>query len=386
MGLLFNKKRRRRSKSRSLLGSLPLVRWIGPGLTGGGILATMLGAFTGQIDLPSLDKYRGESPPIEMRPISLRQLGEKSAETIRVATFNIQVFAEAKSNNRTVMQQIAGIVANFDVVAIQEVKSKGVALDRLMEILNQDVPRGGRPHYQAVMSQPLGRTNQKEHYAFVWDDRRIALVPDSQYVVQDGEPNSESDFLHREPMVASFQVRPLPNQTRQPFRFTMINMHTDPDEVRGDSRTNEMNVLDDVFNNIRSWEYSQHGEDDYMLVGDLNVDVPNLGEMGQIPGIASLAGGLTTNTARNKTYDHILIDRYTMQEFIPGRAGVVDFVNDLGITSEQAKAISDHLPVFAEFSAFEIPPPSPDQSTTNVALRGAAETSGGNRAANRLRR
>ena len=77
----------------------------------------------------------------------------------------------------------------------------------------------------------------------------------------------------------------------------------------------------------------------------------------------SIAGREPTNTAGTKTYDHILIDSITTKEF-SGRYGVIDFVNDIGLTAEQALEVSDHRPVWAEFSAYEIPP------VVNVAQQG----------------
>ncbi len=364
---------RRRGRSRGILGSLPIIRWFGPLLTGGGILGAAFGLVTGRIDLPALDQYRGTTAPVTLQPVSLRDLGDKSPDRIRIATFNIRQFAEKKANKPIVMGRLAGIVGKFDVVAIQEVMSGStLPIDRLVEVLNQDTPRGTTPRFQSIVSHPIGRTSHKESYAFVWDASRIDFIPDSAYVVQDGEVGSGDDFLHREPMVASFQVRARPDQTARPFRFTLITMHTDPDEVRGDTNTNELNVLDDVFNNVRAWEYSQNGEEDFILLGDLNVDVGGLAELGRIPGMVSLAGKLKTNVIKTKTLDHILIDAQTTAEFVPGHVGVVDMVNDLGITLEEAKDVSDHLPVWAEFSAFESG--APGARSPQVAREGGQPT------------
>ena len=66
------------------------------------------------------------------------------------------------------------------------------------------------------------------------------------------------------------------------------------------------------------------------------------------------AGDVKTNTRRTKTYDHILIDRRMTREYT-GRFGVLDFQNDLGLTEEQAILVSDHQPLWAEFSAYELP-------------------------------
>ena len=356
MGLIFNRRRRKRSRSksdtRSFVSNIPLIRWIGPGVTTVGVLAAIFYVLTGRIDLPSLDSIATTDPAdsVVVRPVSLEQLGPKSNETIRIATFNIQVFGEKKSTTREVngvdvMGTLATIVASFDVVAIQEVRGgDAMSIRRLVDLINAS---GG--NYTATLSEPIGRTSQTESYAFVWDRTRIMIAPDSAYVVQDG-----ADRMHREPMVASFQTRTIPTDGRMPFSFTLINAHTDPDEVSANATSNEISVLDDVFLRVRQYEYESAGEEDCILLGDLNVDRRGLGELLQIPHMISIAADIKTNTRRTKTYDHILIDQNMTREFT-GRFGVLDLQKDLGLSQEQALLISDHMPVWAEFTAYEVP-------------------------------
>jgi endonuclease/exonuclease/phosphatase family metal-dependent hydrolase len=285
-----------------------------------------------------------------VQPVNLEQLGPKSNETIRIATFNIQVFGEKKSltrmvNGVDVMGTLARIVASFDVVAIQEVRGgDAMAIRRLVDLINAS---GG--NYTATLSAPIGRTSQTESYAYVWDRSRIMLTPDSAYVVQDG-----ADRMHREPMVATFQTRAVSTDGRMPFSFTLINAHTDPDEVTAAATSNEISVLDDVFVRVRQYEYESSGEEDCILLGDLNVDRRGLGELLQIPHMLSIAADMPTNTRGTKTYDHIMIDRNMTREFT-GRFGVFDLKNELGLTEEQALLLSDHMPVWAEFTAYEMP-------------------------------
>jgi endonuclease/exonuclease/phosphatase family metal-dependent hydrolase len=354
MGLIFGRSgRRSRSRGRrSVLNKLPMMRWVGPGTTLAGILATIVGLLTGKIDLSSLDTIAGrrDEASVAAAPVSLEQLGQRSDETIRIATFNIQVFGEKKSTSRLVdgvdiLGTLAKIVSRFDVVAIQEVRGGDAApIERLINLVNRS---GG--NYTGIVSQPIGRTSQTECYAYVWDRSRIQMFPGSAYVVQDG-----ADRMHREPMVASFQTRAVAVDGRMPFSFTLINAHTDPDEVSGSSPENEINVLDDVFVRVRAYEYQSSGEEDCILLGDLNVDKQGLGELLQIPSMISVAGDMVTNTRRTKTYDHLLID-YGMTREYTGRFGVLDLQDDLGLTEQQALRISDHMPVWAEFTAFEMP-------------------------------
>lgn len=59
-----------------------------------------------------------------------------------------------------------------------------------------------------------------------------------------------------------------------------------------------------------------------------------------------------TNTRRNKSYDNIVFDRKATAEFT-GRWGVVDLQEEFNLTEKAALEVSDHCPVWAEFSAYE---------------------------------
>jgi endonuclease/exonuclease/phosphatase family metal-dependent hydrolase len=245
------------------------------------------------------------------------------------------------------------LVAQFDVVAIQEVQSAEMTPIRvLIDILRAS---GGR--YNATVSERLGRDTYKESYAFVWDESRIRLTQEA-YVVQD-----PSERMPREPMVASFEARSGTPDGRRPFRFTLINVHTSPSLVAENAIENEMDVLDDVFIRVREYDYQTSGEEDCILLGDLNVDANHLRELGEIPGIQTIAPNLKTNTRGTKTYDHILIDRNMTREFT-GRYGVIDLQQHFGISEEQALMISDHQPLWAEFSAYESPMVNSAQSNS----------------------
>lgn len=350
-----------RMGTRFVASQVSPVRFFGPSVSLIGLLALGYMLFTGKINLSSFDlgtlaNQLGSSddPTTAITPVRLDRSAPRPEDRIRIATFNIQVFGEKKSSDPNVMQALAAIVASFDMVAIQEVRSpQSMPVARLVDLINRS---GGR--YEATVSEPVGRTSQKAQYAFVWDTTRMRLIPGSSYVVRD-----DADRMHREPMVASFETRAPAAQGRAPFRFTAINAHTDPDEVSTRATTSELNVLDDVFVRVREYEYNSNGEEDVILMGDLNVNTAGLGELAQIPGVFSIAGDIPTNTAGTKTYDHILIDRNTTAEFT-GRFGVIDFVRDFGLTPEQAVLVSDHRPVWAEFSVYEIP------AFTNVAQQG----------------
>ncbi len=47
-----------------------------------------------------------------------------SADTIKIASFNIQVFGRSKASKPEVMEVLSRIISQFDVVAIQEIRDK----------------------------------------------------------------------------------------------------------------------------------------------------------------------------------------------------------------------------------------------------------------------
>ncbi|MFI4873992.1 MAG: endonuclease/exonuclease/phosphatase family protein [Blastopirellula sp. JB062] len=260
-----------------------------------------------------------------------------SGDKIRIASFNIQVFGQSKMNKPEVMKVLTEIVRKFDIVAVQELRSsKQDVIPRFLEMINST----GR-NYDSIVGPRLGRTSSKEQYVFLYDKNRIAVEPDSVYTI-----NDPSDLLHREPLVASFRAIGA-DQTREPFRFTLINIHTDPDETK-----EELDALGEVYQLVR---YSGPQEDDVILLGDLNVSYKRFGALGQIPGITWTVGDEPTNTLRKSSYDNLVFIASDTREFT-GLAEVFDTEKNFGLTRDQAMDVSDHLPVWGEFSAYEAGP------------------------------
>jgi len=286
-------------------------------------------------------RQRGPQPAV-------RSSTERPADAVRIASFNIQVFGQSKSKKPQVMQVLADVVRRFDVVAIQEFRSKDQSIiDRFVRQINSD-----GANYASIVGPRLGRTSSKEQYIYIYDTD--TLEGDSNLIYTVADP---ADLLHREPLVARFRVRGPPSDP--PFTFTLVNIHTDPDET-----DQELDALADVF---RSVQENGSGEDDVILLGDLNVDEYDLGRLGELPGIAYAVTGVTTNTRQTKSYDNLVFDARATREYT-GRWGVLNLMQEYGLSEEEALDVSDHLPVWAEFRLREAPNVGP------VAARPAATT------------
>ena len=258
---------------------------------------------------------------------------------VRIASFNIQVFGTTKASKPHVMKRLARILREFDVIAIQEIRSKDDVVGELVALVNQLGESIDGRRYGYIIGPRLGRTTSKEQYAYVYDTARVA--PSEKYVYT--LPDKYEDF-HREPYIARFRFIGTPPGGREPWSFTLMNMHTDPDETDW-----ELDRLDDAFLAVQR---DGSGEDDYILLGDLNVSDTQLGELGAMRHIIPALRNVTTNTRRTKMYDNLIFDRTKTSEFT-GNAGVFDFAAEFGLTEREALEISDHLPVWADFYAGE---------------------------------
>jgi exonuclease III len=148
--------------------------------------------------------------------------------------------------------------------------------------------------------------------------------------------------LHREPLVGWFRVRGPPPE--QAFTFSLVNIHTDPDETR-----TELDALAAVFRAVRD---DGRGEDDVIILGDLNVDDHHLGLLGQLPQVHWAISGVATNTRGDKLYDNLVFSRAATSEYT-GRWGVFDMIRQFNLTVDEALEVSDHMPVWAEFNLHE---------------------------------
>jgi deoxyribonuclease-1-like protein len=302
------------------------------------VLAALVGIggffFVQNFQVSGLEDLGKLLPTEPSRPTAGAPIAPARGETLRIASFNIQVFGQSKLAKPQVMDALARVVRNYDVVAIQEIRSDNQnVMPTFVDLINA----GGARHYDYVIGPRLGRTSSKEQYAFVFDTASVEVDRSQLYTVEDPD-----DLLHRPPLVAWFRARGPPPE--QAFTFTLVNIHTDPDEA-----VQEVNALAAVYRSVRD---DGRGEDDVIILGDLNVDDRKMGLLGQISGMTWAISGVPTNTRQTKQYDNLVFHSLATREYT-GRSGVFDFMREFNLTTEQALEISDHLPVWAEFSVYE---------------------------------
>jgi deoxyribonuclease-1-like protein len=274
-------------------------------------------------------RVRGTASGLE--EVELPPLPERHS-SIRIATFHLGPFNERKLANPFVVGGLSQIVREFDVIAVQDVQAPNQGL--LAAFLDQ-VNSTGR-HYDFVTAPHVGRDPTEQYSAFLFD--RVTIQVDRPSVAQVVDPRH---LFRRPPLVASFRVRgPDPNEA---FTFTLINVHTD-----GAKTAAELDALAGLYRAVRD---DGRGEDDILLLGDLSADAGHLGLLGEVPHLVSATSAGTT-MAGGGLPDHILFDRRATVEFT-GRAGVIDLAREFNVSPREAAEVSDHWPVWGEFSVFE---------------------------------
>jgi len=268
-----------------------------------------------------LDGLRPEEPEPSPGP---------EAPTIRVAAFNIQVFGQAKRSKSDVMEVLIRVAREFDVVLVQEIRdSSGETAPMYLAGINS--LEG--PTYAYVESPRLGRTSSKESYAYYWNTATVQIIEGSAHVYDDA-----LDTYEREPYVASFRAGG--------FDFTLIGVHTKPEEARweiGNLTAVALSVLD-----------ANPGESDIIILGDLNADGSYFGEDGlsplkEEPYVWLTDNGLDTMTKTDWTYDRIIVTGATMHEYVEGTCTAFYFDAEYGLSGDIVEEVSDHYPIYAVF-------------------------------------
>ena len=242
-----------------------------------------------------------------------------------------------------VVAALVDTVRRFDVLAIQELRDKDQnVIPEFLSYINQS----GNAYAAAVGPRQgyvvAGQTTRYfEQSVFIYDTRTIEIVGNSYAAID------RANIMHRPPFVGQFRCKSVPPSLR-PFTFNLLNVHIDPDDAH-----QEFVALQPILAEI----YQQHPtEDDFILLGDFNEEPHKYAQyqwMRQQQ--AALPSHWKTNTAMTEAYDNIVFDQELTAEFT-SQAGVMNLMEEYKLSRDDAKRISDHMPVWAVFTSYEAVP------------------------------
>ena len=192
--------------------------------------------------------------------------------TIRIATFHLGRFDEAKLANPRVSDVLVHLFPRFELMAVQGVRGKNQGvLIRLVEQINA---ASGRTYDFATC--PTQQRDALEHYsAFVFDRQRIDVDRTTVHFVED-----RLGRFRIKPLVGLFRVRgPDPAEA---FTFTL--------DQRGDRPRPGGGRIGPAGRSVsrrprQSPQRRRPVEDDIILLGDLESDDQHLGQLGKLLGV-----------------------------------------------------------------------------------------------------
>ncbi len=247
-------------------------------------------------------------------------------DNIKVASWNLLNFGASK--NSLEIAYIASTIADFDVVAIQEVSTSShgpKAVGRLLDQLNRMGSKWDAIHSNATSGEGT------ERYAFFWKPSKLRRSGRA-WLVKPLEAE-----LDREPFMCRFE-------TKDGNEFLLANFHAIPSAKNPEREIRKLKQLNELYS-----------EDQLVILGDFNVEeyreaFEPLKQEGFHAVLkdqkTSLKRKLDGNEYLSKAHDNIFIE----SEFLYSTSsGVIDFVPEFESLKEAA-SVSDHLPVWTSLS------------------------------------
>jgi endonuclease/exonuclease/phosphatase family metal-dependent hydrolase len=265
----------------------------------------------------------------------------QSSFTLKIASFNMQIFGKTKLKRPNTLTVLAEIASNFDIIALQEVGSnKSSTSDRKCEsIMNTYVNAINKIAGENLYSYIRG--NQ---YAIVYRTDKVKV---NDYSLYAGTEN----FSYT-PLIANFQTI----HKESNFDFSIITIHTSPKTAE-----DEIPALKTVIEETQAL----YSEPDILCLGDFNADGGYYDEGSEewlsgfdpetyITGIPNSCD--TTVADSDNTYDRIQMTMSLSGDYT-GESGVFRFGEFYDITGCEGsrtsagteRAISDHYPVWCEY-------------------------------------
>ncbi|MDC7127369.1 MAG: endonuclease/exonuclease/phosphatase family protein [Spirochaetales bacterium] len=259
-------------------------------------------------------------------------------QTIKVASFNVNVLGTTKIGRHNTLEVLADIATRFDILAMQEVgsnssKSSYETCEKILKSYVSEVNNiAGTEMYAFIHG---------DQYAYIYRTDKIELI---SYEIYSGN----QDFVYP-PLIAEFE------SIDGNLDFTIITIHTSPSFAAFEIPALYTSVSELI---------EQYSEEDVVCLGDFNADgdyyiegqydslVLN-GFDGYITGIPNSAD--TTVASNDYTYDRIQMTS-SMSSDYTNNWGVLIFKDYYDVTicegSDTRKgtelALSDHYPVWVE--------------------------------------
>lgn len=245
----------------------------------------------------------------------------------KILSWNLENFGKSKSEKT--IEFIANTIKDYDIIAIQEVVAGNGGAQAIAKLADELNRKGSKWNY--IISDPTSSSAYKtERYAFIWKTANIKKV---------GEAWLEKKYnleIDREPFFCTFQF-----ENKQ---FTIANFH-----AITKSRQPETEIK---YFKFIPWEYPNLN---IFFTGDFNCPQSHsvfnpLKKMGYQPILSkqktSLKQKCNNTNCLASEFDNMF---YNTSKIKFKNSGVITFYKSFN-TLKDAREISDHIPIWFEFS------------------------------------
>ena len=245
----------------------------------------------------------------------------------KLLSWNIENLGKSKSD--TTINYIANTIQDYDIIAIQEVVA-GYGGAQAVARLAQELNRKGTK-WDYTISVPTSSSAYKtERYAFLWKPSKVKKI---------GRAWLEKKYhleIDREPYLCTFQ--------HEGKQFTLVNFHAITKDRQPETEIKYFKFLPDEYTDLN-----------LIFVGDFNcpqshtVFIP-LKKMGYKPVLV----GQKTSLKKECLADECLASEFDNIFFKSSKinhlnSGIIPFYKNF-TTLKEARMISDHIPIWFEFS------------------------------------
>ena len=246
---------------------------------------------------------------------------------VKMLSWNVENFGKSKSNKE--ITYIASLLNNYDLVALQEVVAGyggAQAVARLADELN----RKGN-HWEYTISDPTTSTPSKtERYAFLWKTAQLKKIGKAWL-----EKNYAS-VMEREPYLCTFEYH---NK-----QFTAVSFHAITKSKQPEREIKYFKFFPSVY-----------PKSNLIFMGDFNCpQSQSVFDPLRKMGFTSALVNQKTSLKRSRKNGECLASEFDNMYFSKSKikklhAGVVLFYEKFS-TLKEARTISDHCPIWMEFS------------------------------------
>lgn len=260
-------------------------------------------------------------------------MSEGAKDTIRIGSFNIQVFGAKKMENRAVVDVLLKVLARYDIVLVQEIRDSS---DSAIHALLAELKAKTGKQLSLSISERLGRTNSKEQYGYIYDSSKIRVVKDYQY--EDAKDNFE-----RAPYSVLIEV------IASKKKMMLSGVHISPSKAVAE--------IDHLYDVYKFYEAKSDLKDimknNWIVMGDMNADCGYLSKSkwSQIRLRTDqsfnwlIKDGTDTTVATSVcAYDRFVTTHKVTPQWLKG-VNVFNFGTEFKLDPAFVKKVSDHYPI-----------------------------------------